>query len=425
MPEFDLTSLLREHASRHSLPGAALGVLREGAIATAYCGVADATTREPVTAETRFAVGSLCKSMVATAVAQLAADGRLSFDDAAATHVPELMHAAWARQATIRDLLANRSGVPLSAKLEFSDFPGEEDDVLSRFAAAVAADEPTAASSSYTNAGWCLLGRAIETATGLTWEDAMRAGVFAPLAMDETTFATWPVAEPRASSHDITADGPVRVERWTPRALGPAGTTLLSTATDLLRLAAAHLEDPVLAVLRTAQSELRINAWLDAWCLGWARFDWDGGPVWGWDGLISGDRAILRIVPERHGAVVLLTNGSTGRAMYRSLFPDLMEVSFGVTMPALRLEPSRGAAGELSRFAGEYAWPDRRYAVTATDDGLLIEGEGRRFEALPLDGRAFLVDAADPDDPTVTFGAFDERGRPGVLYRMVWGFPRV
>ena len=64
--------------------------------------------------------------------------------------------------------------------------------------------------------------------------------------------------------------------------------------------------------------------------------------MWGWDGLISGSRAILRLVPGQRGAVVLLTNGSTGRALYRSLFPILMEAWFGVGMPALRLEPSPG-----------------------------------------------------------------------------------
>jgi hypothetical protein len=67
--------------------------------------------------------------------------------------------------------------------------------------------------------------------------------------------------------------------------------------------------------------------------------------------------------PQR-GAVVLLTNGSTGRALYRSLFPILMRAWFGIGMPALRLAPSLGAVGDLGRFAGVYAWPDRRWEVT-------------------------------------------------------------
>jgi hypothetical protein len=37
----------------------------------------------------------------------------------------------------------------------------------------------------------------------------------------------------------------------------------------------------------------------------------------------------------------------------------------------------------------------------------------------------FVVDALDPDDPTVTFGEFDRTGRPTVLYEMVWGLPRT
>jgi hypothetical protein len=80
---------------------------------------------------------------------------------------------------------------------------------------------------------------------------------------------------------------------------------------------------------------------------------------------------------------------------------------------------------ELARFAGTYAWPDRRVEVTATADGLLIAGGEREAVARPLDDRSFLVDAADPDGPAVTFGAFDAAARPHVLYDLLWGLPRV
>jgi CubicO group peptidase (beta-lactamase class C family) len=421
----ELQSLLGEHASKHSVPGAAIGFLRDGEVTTAYWGVVDTTTGEPVSADTRFAIGSLAKSIVATVIARLAEDGRLSLDDPPAAHVPELRGTGWGERATVRDLLANRSRLPLRAELEFTDFPGEDNDVLSRFAAEIATGVPTAGLWSYTNAGWCLLGRAIETVTGLTWEEAMRDNVLAPFGMGQTTFATESSAEPRASGHKVTADGPVPVDPWTPRALGPAGSTLLSTVTDVLRFARAHVEDPSLAALRAPQAEVRIHGWLDAWGLGWARFDWNGGTVWGWDGLLSGQRAVLRIIPERRGAVVLLTNGNTGRAVYRTLFGELMPEWFDISEPALRLEPSPGAAGDLSRFAGVYAWPDRSWKVRATDVGLVMDGDGRTVEALPLDDRSFLVDPHDPDNPAVTFGAPDGSGRPGALYVMLWGLPRA
>jgi CubicO group peptidase (beta-lactamase class C family) len=425
--DLDLASLLGEHMSTHAVPGAAIGVLRDTAVTVAYGGVADATTGEPVTAATRFAVGSLAKSMVATVIARLAEAGRWSLDDPVATHVPELGGVGWAARATLRDLLANRSQLPLRAAVEFESLQGDADDVLSRCAATIAtgAPSPTAPFWSYTNAGWCLLGRAIETLTGRTWEQAMGAQLLAPLAMDQTTFTNRPVAEPRAVGHQPTPDGPVPVQSWTPRSHGPAGSTLLSTLDDLVRFARYHLQDPSLAVLRATHAPVRIHGWLDAWCLGWARFDWQGGPVWGWDGLMSGSRAILRLLPQHRGAVVLLTNGSTGRALYRSLFPILMRAWFGIGMPALRLAPSPGAAGDLGRFAGVYAWPDRRWEVTARDTHLVMEGDGGIVEALPLDDRTFVVDAEDPDVPTVTFGGFGASGRPAVLYQMLWGLPRV
>jgi CubicO group peptidase (beta-lactamase class C family) len=362
--------------------------------------------------------------MVATVMVRLSDEDRLSLDDPVSAHVPELRGRDWADSSTLRDLLANRSGLPLSTGLEF-DFAGrkdEDDGALSRLVADLAGGPP-AGFWSYTNVGWCVLGRVIETATGAPWEEAMRRQ-FAGTEMTETVFATDALHERRASGHDLTAEGLVPVQPLAARAYGPAGTSVLTTVTDLLRFAAAHLGDPTFAVMRDLHAEVSIHGWLDSWCLGWAAFDWEGGRTWGWDGLVPGERSVLRIVPNRGAAVVLMTNGSTGRAMYRSLFADLMASSFGISIPPLRLEPSPGAAGDLTRFAGVYAWPDRRMEVSSAGSYLLIKSEEGVSEARPLDERTFLLNAADPDNPTVTFGACDATGRPQVLYDMLWGLPR-
>ncbi len=111
--------------------------------------------------------------------------------------------------------------------------------------------------------------------------------------------------------------------------------------------------------------------------------------------------------------------------MYRSLLADLMDSLFGIRIPPLRLEAAPGAAGDLSRHVGVYAWPDRRIEVTPAGSGPVINDEHQATEALPIHERVFLVDPGDPNNPTVTFGGFDTTGRPRVLYLMVWGLPRL
>jgi CubicO group peptidase (beta-lactamase class C family) len=365
--------------------------------------------------------------MCATVIVGLAVDGRLSLDDPVGTRVPELHGVAWAERATVRDLLANRSGLPLRAGLEFGFDEHETggDDVLAAFAATVAAETPTPVAWSYTNAGWCLVGRMIETVTGTVWGEAMREHLFEPAGMAETDLARDPRPAHRVTGHGPAASGAAPVEPLEARAFGPAGTSLASTTGDMLRFAALHLGDPALAVMRRAQPSPAIHGWFDGWGLGWARFDADRGPAWGWDSVLPGERAVLRLLPDQNAAVVVMTNSDRGRAFCRPLLHEIMTSAFGVTPPPLRLEPKPGSAGDLARFAGVYAWPDRRVDVTAAGTHLVVSSEEGDAAALPLDGRAFLADPADPDNPAITFDAFDAGGRPGAVYLMLWGLPRT
>ncbi len=241
--------------------------------------------------------------------------------------------------------------------------------------------------------------------------------------LSDTTFGVDAARHPRVTGYDATP-GPTAVVPLVSRFYGPAGASAVSSAADLLRFAGWHLDDPSVAVLRESHADVAIHGWLDSWCLGWARFDWPGGPVWGWDSLIRGERAVLRLLPEHRAAVVLLTNSAAGRAAYHSLFSELMPLLFGVEVAPLRLDASPAAVGDLSRFAGVYAWPDRRVEVTASEAGVVLTTEAGARALRPVDDRTFVVDADDPDNPTVTFGSFDGTGRPQVRYDMLWGLPR-
>ena len=233
MIDGDLADLLRRHAERHSVPGASIGVLRDGVSRTACYGMASVSAGEPVTPETLFSVGSLTKSMVATVIVRLAEAGRLSLDDPVVAHVPELRGSGWAQGVTLRDLLANRSGLPLRARLEFdlASRDDQGDGALARLVAEVAEDAtPAATFWSYTNVGWCVLGRVIETATNAAWDDAMRRD----LAERACATRASPPARSRSGGHRGTRSRrkvAVPVEPLVARAYGPAGAEAVSTVT--------------------------------------------------------------------------------------------------------------------------------------------------------------------------------------------------
>src|SRR5690242_7739005 len=101
MNEEQLGELLRERLAQHGIVGAALAVLDKGDETIATAGVADAASAEPVTTETRFALGSLTKSMMATVFARLDEAGRLTLDDRVSLHVPEVRGTRWGEDATL------------------------------------------------------------------------------------------------------------------------------------------------------------------------------------------------------------------------------------------------------------------------------------------------------------------------------------
>lgn len=425
MLQTELEDLLHDHARRHSVPGAALGVMAGSTVTTATHGVADVETGQPVTKTTRFAAGSLTKPMVATLLVDLASENEVDLDAPMSGLLPELARSPWASTATPNTLLAGLSRIPRRHDWEFL-LDLDSDDALAAITVMVADADAASPHWSYSNVAFSVLGRLIENITGNAWEEATQERLLDPLGMTSTVCLRTGSAAPVASGHEIGPDGASTVEPWVCRAYCSSGTSIFSSVRDLLMFARRHLDDTELGRLRTRRSDVSIFGWFDAWGLGWAAFDWENDVIWGWDGVVPGQRTFLRLLPAQDAAVVLLTNGSTGRAMYRSLISELAADGFGLSVPEFRLDPEDdGLDLDLQSYAGIYAWPDKRFEMSVEDDVLVVTSHDQRATATPLDRRTFVIDRSNPDTPTMTFDDFDDDGRPGVVYRMLWGFPRT
>jgi D-alanyl-D-alanine carboxypeptidase len=193
------------------IPGTALHVagpeLGTWAGAAGRTGTGDAA---PMRADTRFAAGSIMKPFVATAVLQLAEEGKLGLDDRLPTVLPRRVVAKFpdAERITVRMLLNHRSGIA-----EFNDEEFErmvlrdprrvwtDEEYLDRAAALPPMFAP-GARGSYSNTNYTLLGFVIEQATGEPWRSVVREQVVERAGMKHTS-----LPEPGASPLDDGVHG--------------------------------------------------------------------------------------------------------------------------------------------------------------------------------------------------------------------------
>ncbi len=171
-------------------------VAKEGKpLLTRAWGLANVASKTPNTVDTKFNIGSINKIFTKTAIAQLAAAGKLSLDDTVRKHLPDYPSPV-ADRITIDQLIHHRSGLgdffgpryeaaPPSRLRELSDF-------LELFADEPLQFEP-GTSQRYSNAGYIVLGLIIERITGQTYRQYVQQHVFEPAGMKDT--GLWAIDE--------------------------------------------------------------------------------------------------------------------------------------------------------------------------------------------------------------------------------------
>jgi N-acyl-D-amino-acid deacylase len=162
-------------------------------------GWADREAEEAAQAQSLFRIASLSKPITAVAVLRLVEAGKLDLDAPAFASVevepflrPGTEPDGRLRKITIRQLLQHtggwdreKSGDPMFRAVEIAEAlseppPADAVEVI-RYMLGQPLDFDPGASHAYSNFGYCVLGRVIERATGLSYETAVREGVLAPI----------------------------------------------------------------------------------------------------------------------------------------------------------------------------------------------------------------------------------------------------
>ena len=155
-------------------------------------GKADVEANAPMTVATMIPIGSVAKQFTAVAVLQLRDAGKLSLDDDVTKWLPELNTGG--NRLTLRHLLAHTAGIVELGEMQelraaqMMRNPSLTRDSVYKVISRYAPEFPAGTNQSHSNTGYWLLGRIIEKASGVTYEEYIDKRIFVPLGMSGSMY---------------------------------------------------------------------------------------------------------------------------------------------------------------------------------------------------------------------------------------------
>lgn len=410
-----LDEVVTELTAAHGVPGAVCGVLLDGDVAVAAAGVANMATGAPVRPTTLFQIGSITKLYTATLVMQAVGASVISLDEPVRAQLQEFSVAdpAATIEITPRHLLTHTSGLEGDHLIS----TGWNADALSRYVATLAGlgqIHPTDDVYSFCNTGYGVVGRLLEVATGEHFDRVLRRRLTRPLGCRATvTLPQHALLHEVAVGHvQVPGGTPVRQSRWVlTRSNGPMGG-IMAPAGELLAFARMHLAEGCAADGVDLLSPAAVDAMQrphiesplpgESQALGWTVRPWGDLACLGQDADTFGQRAVLRVVPDRKFAMCVLTNSPVGGPLIQTLLTrvaeDLLDVPAGAPdWPGERELPA-AAPGRLAALKGTYDRLHQRIVVTEIDGLLRLATEPSGvLRALGVGGT--VLDMTRLDDP--------------------------
>lgn len=409
----ELEAVVNEELKTTNTPGAAVAVIVEGRVMFAKgFGVSNVETKTPVTPDTLFRIASTTKMLTAAALVALAEQGKIKLDEPIGKYVKGLSPKL--SQVTVHQLLTHTAGLRDS----YSTNGTHDDSALASFVRSWTDDYLIGNPSevySYSNIGYGLAALVLESVTGKPYADAMNDILFQPLGMRRTTLRpTEAMTYPLSQGHEILSGqtNPSVVRPFADDSRYWANGGVFTSVADFSRFAVAFLNNgqiegnqilppPVITKLSTPYVDIPGGnvAERPRYAYGLNVRDYRGVRVLQHGGLRIGFGSLVRIVPEYHFAVIILTNKSD------SLLLKSMEKATELAVPlqpkaaASPKQPIRMNEAEIQRYVGIYQnSPDYLKFELAIIDGKLFLrqlGANEKSEVIKVGDNIFSADGQE------------------------------
>lgn len=324
----EIDEMAIEFRQQYKVPGLTVAIARDGKIFFSKAfGKSDLENDVNAKPETVFRTASIAKPLTAVAVLQLVEQGKIKLDDPIQKHCPEFPKTE--KPLTIRHLLCHLGGVRhYKARGESAGTKAfyTIKDSLDLFKDDKLKYEP-GSKFSYTTYGYSLLGRAIETASGMSYREYLQKNVFDPAGMNASGLDDWFRIIPNRTrgyarlSRTMHQSLPSEVQKMTKpgevyncqlhdTSMKIPGGGLVSTSPDLVRFGMAMLENKLI------KEETCEQAWTTQktnegkatrYGLGW-NIATDGAKIISHSGGQAGTSTFLIIVPKHKLCVAVMSN---------------------------------------------------------------------------------------------------------------------
>lgn len=311
------------------IPGVAVGIVKDGeAIFAEGFGCTDINTKQKVTADTQFSIGSSTKAFTTTAIGLLVDEGVLNWDVPVRRFLPEfrMYDSVAADRVTLRDMACHRTGVPRYDAMLFNPVFARGD-ILDRLQYL----KPTKdfrTKWQYNNLMYASMGSIIDRVTGITWEEFVRERLLGALGMTNSSFDCSEIvtAPDHAWPHEAV-DGKIsRVEFMSIGATGPAGS-INSSVKDMAKWLQFNLSGgkingkqvmatPTITDIHSLQIPMQ-SPQMDpelsqgCYCLGWMSVHYRGHHVVQHGGATVGFQTEVAFLPEENFGVVVMSNNNS------------------------------------------------------------------------------------------------------------------
>ncbi len=398
--------LIRKEMKEEGVTGLSIALIDDQRVVWAEgFGKADATRKIPATPDTIYRVGSISKLFTATAVMQLAEQGKIDIDrplQQALSGFSIQSRFPGGDPITPRHLLTHHSGIPSDyLKGMWTKTPIPFTDVVSLLKEEYVAAPPNLVFS-YSNIAFSLLGHAVQEASGQPFVTYMDQSLLQPLGMDHSTFSPGPNEAPHLSKGYRKGK---EAEEAPLRDL-PAGG-LHSTVIDLGRFIQMILangragERPILKtetlaeMLRPQNADLPLDMGFHVglgWMLGgFGDIDLqNAGTVAHHSGGTLYFHSQLIVLPEHKLGVVVLSNSTTASPAVHRVATETIKMALETKAGIRQPPPEKPVWNDIplpkttiEAFEGGYASPFGYIRIFSKGSGLRAETLGKTFHLIP------------------------------------------